>query len=328
MSQLLFVNYHYIRDPGQYAVGDGDQARFPGIHPLGTRVFADQIAWLSDHFHMATPAEAEAHVLGHAPLPGPSIVVTFDDGLVDHAPVASVLEAAGIRGVFFLTSRPLVEHLPLAVHKVHWLRATTPPDDFREEFNGLVPSDRAETAHPNQDAEAAAKIYVYDQPADAMLKYRINFRLPHDVVDAVTTTMMEFRGISLADFCQGTYLDAGGVRALQDAGHLVACHGHSHTPFSRLDPDELATDINANLDCLGDILGARPRWVSYPYGRDWAVPDDTAGFCRKFGFEIALTLKAGWNGLGADPTRLNRINTNEVERVAGPQAANKAATNA
>jgi len=78
------------------------------------------------------------------------------------------------------------------------------------------------------------------------------------------------------------------------------------------------------LECLGGILEARPRWVSYPYGRDWAVPDDTVAFCRQFGFEIALTLKADWNGPGADPTRLRRINTNEVERVAGPRAATDA----
>ena len=324
MNQLLLVNFHYIRDAGQFAVGDRDEARYPGIHPIGTQAFADQIAWLSDHFHMASPAEAKAHVLGQATLPGPSVVVTFDDGLVDHTPAAHFLEAAGIRGVFFVTSRPLVEREPLAVHKVHWLRATTPPEEFREEFNGLVPVEWAEAHHPIQDAEAAAKIYPYDSAADGMLKYRINFRLPHDVVDAVTTAMVESRGTSLAEFCQRTYLDAGGVRALQDSGHLVAAHGHSHTPFSRLDQNELATDINTNLECLGDVLGERPRWVSYPYGRDWAVPDDTGAFCRQFGFEIALTLKAEWNGPGADPTRLNRINTNEVERVAGPEVATNA----
>ena len=126
MSKLLFVNFHYIRDPGQHAVGDGNEARFPGIHPLATQIFTDQIAWLSDHFHIATPAEAEAHVLGQNALPAPSVVVTFDDGLVDHGPAARLLKAAGIRGVFFVTSRPLAERAPLAVHKVHWLRRWWP----------------------------------------------------------------------------------------------------------------------------------------------------------------------------------------------------------
>jgi peptidoglycan/xylan/chitin deacetylase (PgdA/CDA1 family) len=316
MSELLFVNYHYIRDAGQYAVGDGNEVRFPGIHPLGTQAFADQIDWLSDHFHIATPAQAQAHILGGTQLPGASVAVTLDDGLVDHGPAAKVLEGANIRGIFFVTSRPLTDRVPLVVHKVHWLRATTIPDDFRREFNGLVPAEWAERHHPNQDAEAAAKIYVYDSPGDAMLKYRINFRLPHDVVDAVTSAMLKSRGISDGEFCRRTYLDADGVRALQDAGHLVAAHGHSHTPFSRLEPRELATDIQTNVDCLTGILGASPRWVSYPYGRDWAVPEDTSAFCRQFGFEIALTLKTGWNGADADPTRLNRINTNEVETVA------------
>ena len=317
MSRLLFVNFHYIREPGQFTVAAADEAQFSGIHPLKIKAFAEQIAWLADHFHIATPEEAEAHVLGKTRLPRPSVVVTFDDGLVDHKPAARVLENAGIRGVFFVTSRPLTEGLPLVVHKVHWLRATTAPDKFRNEFNGLVPNEWSEFGRGEDDAEAAANIYVYDSAADAMLKYRINFRLPLAAVDAVTTTMLDARGITAGDFCQATYIDGAGIRALHDAGHTVAAHGHSHTAFSRLEPDDLAADIGANLQCLTKILGARPRWVSYPYGRDWAVPDDTGAFCRQFGFAIGLTLKAGWNDLGADPTRLNRINTNEVAKIAG-----------
>ena len=317
MSRLLFVNFHYIREPGQFTVAAADEAQFSGIHPLKIKAFAEQIAWLADHFHIATPEEAEAHVLGKTRLPRPSVVVTFDDGLVDHKPAARVLENAGIRGVFFVTSRPLTEGLPLVVHKVHWLRATTAPDKFRNEFNGVVPNEWNEFGRGEDDAEAAANIYVYDSAADAMLKYRINFRLPLAAVDAVTTTMLDARGITAGDFCQATYLDGAGIRALHDAGHTVAAHGHSHTAFSRLEPDDLAADIGANLQCLTKILGVRPRWVSYPYGRDWAVPDDTGAFCRQFGFAIGLTLKAGWNDLGADPTRLNRINTNEVAKIAG-----------
>jgi peptidoglycan/xylan/chitin deacetylase (PgdA/CDA1 family) len=317
MSRLLFVNFHYIRDPGQFTVAAADEAQFSGIHPLTTKAFAAQIAWLGDHFHMATPEEAEAHVLGKSRLPKPSVVVTFDDGLVDHKPAAQVLENAGIRGVFFVTSRPLTERLPLVVHKVHWLRATTRPDKFRNEFNGLVPEEWSDSGRGEADAEAAAKIYVYDSAADATLKYRINFQLPLTVVDAVTTTMLHARGITAGDFCQATYLDRAGIRALHDAGHTVAAHGHSHTPFSRLESGDLAADIGANVQCLVDVLDARPGWVSYPYGRDWAVPDDTGGFCRQFGFSVGLTLKAGWNDHGADPTRLNRINTNEVEKIAG-----------
>jgi len=316
MSRLLLVTFHYIRDPGQIFIGAKDEVRFPGIHPLGTQEFAEQISWLSDHFHIATPQDAEAHILGQSILKTPSVLVTFDDGLVDHGPAARILEDAGIRGVFFVASRPLTDGQPLMVHKAHWLRATTQPDQFRVEFNSLIPAEWSESLNLDEDSKAATKIYIYDTPADALLKYRINFRLPSDVVDGVMTAMLDVRGVSGTEFCQSTYLDALAVRALQDAGHKVAAHGHHHIPFGRLNAGDLAMDIGANLTCLEDLLGTRPTWVSYPNGRDWAVPEDTAIFCRRFGFSIGVTLNRGWVEVGADPTQLNRVNTNEVATVA------------
>lgn len=315
-GRLLPVNFHYIRDPGQHVVTGPHEARFPGIHPMAPGDFSRQIAWLADRFHIASPDEAAAFALGVGTLPGPSAVLTFDDGLVDHQSAAETLERAGLRGVFFITTRPLADRQPLLVHKVHWLRATTPPDRFRAEFDALVPTEWRAEAATTEDAIAAAKIYVYDSPADALLKYRINFQIPHDVVDGVTSRMIESRKISAADFCDRTYLHAGAIQSLHANGHTIAAHGHSHSPFSRLGDDALAADISANVQCLEGITGVRPAWVSYPYGRDWAVPQDTAGFCSQFGFSIGLTLKAGWNEAGADPTRLNRINTNEVATVA------------
>ena len=316
MGRLLFVNYHYIRDAGQHEVASPGEARFPGIHPLAPAGFAKQIAWLADRFHMASPDEAEAFVLGRGMLPGPSVALTFDDGLADHWAAAEVVERAGARGAFFIASRPIADGQPLLVHKDHWLRATTPADRFLKEFDALLPAQWRADAAPAGDTEAAAKIYVYDSAGDALLKYRINFQIPHGVVDSVTTEMLAARARSGADFWGRTYMDAGAIQSLHAKGHTIAAHGHGHMPFSRLGGGDLAADVKANLQCLEAITGARPRWISYPYGRDWAVPRDTVGFCRRFGFSVGLTLKAGWNEAGADPTRLSRINTNEVSTVA------------
>ena len=305
-ERLLFINYHYIRDPAQYV--------HPGIHPLAMTDFAAQVDWLAERYHMATPEEAEGFVGGRASLPGPSVVLTFDDGMLDHQRAArEVLGPRGIRSVFFVSSKPLVEHQAVMVHKIHWLRATSEPAEFHRAFMALLPAEW----RPDEDPEMAAKaarIYVYDSPEDGRLKYLINFVLPYALMDEISSGLLAQRDVSEAQFCDDLYMTEGAIKALCQAGHRIGAHGHSHAPFTRLG-DALAADIESNIACLTDIGGERPRWVSYPYGRDWAIPDDAAGFCHRFGFDIGLTLAVGWNQGRLEPFTLKRINTNEVAEV-------------
>ncbi len=305
-ERLLFVNYHYIRDPAQCA--------HPGIHPLAPSDFEAQVDWLAGCYHMATPEEAEAFVGGQAGLPGPSVILTFDDGMVDHQwALRQVLAPRGIRSVFFVNSKPLVERRAVMVHKVHWLRATSEPTEFQRAFMALLPP----PWRPDEDPEmaaAAARIYVYDSPQDGRLKYLINFVLPYALMDEISSELLAQRGVSEAEFCDDLYMTEAAIKTLHQGGHRIGAHGHSHAPFTRLG-DGLAADIEANIACLEAICGQPPGWVSYPYGRDWAIPEDAAGFCARFGFEFGLTLAVGWNQSGQEPFSLKRINTNEVAEV-------------
>ena len=60
MSRLLFVNFHYIREPGQFTVAAADEAQFSGIHPLKIKAFAEQISWLADHFPHRHPRRSRS----------------------------------------------------------------------------------------------------------------------------------------------------------------------------------------------------------------------------------------------------------------------------
>lgn len=307
-GKLLIVTYHYIRDP--------KAAPHAGIHPISPADFVAQVNDLRQRYHMATPAEAERFLLGEASLPGASVLLTFDDGMVDQGEAAqNVLDPLGIRAVFFVTSRPLVERRALAVHKVHWLRAHTPPPRFGEEFEAALPAEwRAGNADAPERADAARR-YPYDAPVDARLKARINGTLPNAVVDSATAVMLRARGLSEAAFCEQLYLGEGDLRAIAARGHAIGAHGHSHAAFSRLGA-VLDADLRANVACLTRLAGAAPTWVSYPYGRQWAIPEDAAGLCRRYGFRVGVTLNLGWNEGAIDPALAKRINTNEVAQFA------------
>ena len=306
MSPLLLINYHYLRPR--------DAHPYPGIHPISADELDGQIALLKRELHAATAAEVEAWAAGDDRLPGPAFFLTFDDGLAEHHDVApAVLAKHGVQAVFFVNSRPLVDAKVVSVHKVHWLRAETPPERFREEFLAHLPADGQATVESRDDDAAAVGTNQYDTPAVARLKYAINFLLPYAQVDAATSAMLRDRGIDEADFCARFYMNAEQIRAVANAGHVIGSHSHTHQPLSR-NPDADG-DVATNLDCLERITGRRPDWLSYPWGSDWSIPDDAERMCERHGFRLAITLKRAWNVGGESAFRLNRINTNEVDAM-------------
>jgi peptidoglycan/xylan/chitin deacetylase (PgdA/CDA1 family) len=306
-QQLLLVNYHYVRDPHAYP--------YPGIHPISPKAFSDQLKLLASELHIATPEEAEAFLLEGRPLPRDSVLLTFDDGLVDHAEIArDVLDPLGVKALFFVCTRPLTEQRAVPVHKIHWLRATTEPDRFRSEFLAVLPDEWRARRLSDSETQAARSTYIYDRPQDAEIKYLLNFLLPEEVVDIATSAMLKRSGVSEADFCRRTYMDGEGLRALEAAGHRVEAHTHDHRPVTRLGADEEALMIR-HVSTLQDVLGRKLKWISFPFGRDWALPQDPEAFCRRYGFAIGVTLKGKWVTPGHTPYALERINTNEVEQV-------------
>lgn len=310
-SRLLIVTYHYIRPKSQYP--------YPGIHPVEKQFFSKQVKWLKERFHMAAPDEVEDFFSGRNPLPGPSIFLTFDDGLIEHEMAArEILDPLGIKAAFFIPTLPLTEKRALMVHKIHWLRATTEPGLFNKQFVELLPDDWRHQADDNEISPEALKIYIYDTVQDARLKYMINFQLPAEIVDSIASEIFKMQQVSEEIFCRETYMSERRIRKLSARGHVIGCHGHIHKPFSKLSGTGLSTDLEKNVSAIEKITAVKPRWVSYPYGPRWSVPENMNEIFNRFGLKIGFCLdkqRMRWN-TGDEPRQLiDRINTNNVEEM-------------
>lgn len=309
-GRLLAINYHYVRPAGGYP--------HPGIYPVTPEDFRAEMEALGARHRFATPAEAEAFASGTAEaLDGDSILVTFDDGLVDHYRAAvETLNPLGIKAIFFLCSRPALEGRALVVQKTHWLRAHSAPEDFVTAFAAALPPEwRTQRLTPEQE-QAAAATYVFDSAEHARLKYLINFVLPVEAVDSATSQLFRDRGESEADFCEATYMSAEQIGELRAAGHAIAVHGHDHRPVSRLEPAELDEQIRLCRGWLGKTLGEAPAaWYAYPYGREWSLPAEPDAFLQRYGFAYGLTMVKGWNLGDEHPGLLRRIAPNQLAEV-------------
>ena len=305
-SKLLLINYHYIRQRGEH--------KYPGIYPIEWSEFENQLIYLKERFHFAKPEEAVSFMSGQGELPGPSVFLTFDDGLLEHAAVAlDLLDRYQINGAFFICSRPYLDKKPLTVHKIHWLRATTPPEYFRNEFLVRLPDEWHGRLKDAEMKKRAESMYIYDEPAVAWLKYLMNFEISPSVIDEITESMMRDKGITPEEFCEKTYMTKQELKQLADQGHIIGSHGHTHVPFSRLKTPVLEDELKKNQKFIEDVTGICPTWLSYPYGRSWAIPDNEEEVCRKLNYDVAISLVPGWNTINQNPYTLRRINTNEVE---------------
>jgi peptidoglycan/xylan/chitin deacetylase (PgdA/CDA1 family) len=183
-----------------------------------------------------------------------------------------------------------------------------------------LPEAEVEMAKEKEAIHEATKHNPYDTPEHAVIKYLITFKLPPQLVDDIATEMLRNRGFSEASFCEEFYMNEQHIQYLSDKGHVIGNHGHTHVPFTRLEEKQLQEEIKGSKSYFENLTGTSQNWISYPHGRQWAIPSPADEFCKHFGFTIGLGVDAGWNKEGQSPYLLNRVNPNEVEGVAEKQA--------
>ena len=93
---VTIIMYHYVRNL--------KKSRYPEIKGLDLALFQEQLDFLEKQFHFITTEELLAAAKGTQTLPGNSLLLTFDDGYLDHyTNVFPILKERGIHGFFSLT---------------------------------------------------------------------------------------------------------------------------------------------------------------------------------------------------------------------------------
>ncbi len=302
--RCLVVMYHYVHDRGSPTT-----LELPG---LTSREFGAQLDRLLREMEPIDWPTLYAFLHGRSSLPPRCFLLTFDDGLSDHAEtVMPMLQARGLRGVFFVTGATLTSHRMLPAHAVHLLLARLDVACFERELMDHVSRHVGrEAALASFDAGAADTLYHYETPERARLKYWLTMGLPIHVRNAALEALFERHIGSSVRWARRWYLGWDDLTEMQARGHTVGGHGYAHEPYARLDRDERQADLRRVAAVLGEGLGADVRPFSYPYGScDFAA----AAACRKAGFCQAFTTRKDWIARGCDPMRLARVDTIEVD---------------
>jgi peptidoglycan/xylan/chitin deacetylase (PgdA/CDA1 family) len=297
----LAVMYHYV--------GDKQHPLTQRLCGLSTEAFVAQLDWLTERFEAAplSPGKSDHHPASHG------VVLTFDDGLIDHIESAApLLEARGLRGVFLICGRPFVEGKMLAAHMVHLLAAAMGNESLCERVWQWLDQNTADIDWQARiDHTAANVLYHYEAPRLATVKYLLHMALPIDLRNAMLEELFAEHVGSQADWVQRTYGTIDHWRDIQARGHVIGGHGYAHEPLSTLFPADAGRDIRQCRAFLNEHLGDRPRPFSYPFGRYNEV---SMRACQENGFTHAWTTMEHMNGARVRPYCLGRVDTIRVKQ--------------
>jgi peptidoglycan/xylan/chitin deacetylase (PgdA/CDA1 family) len=262
---LLVVTYHYLAEEAPTAPR--------AIFPATTALLERQVEELGRSYELVSRDDLLRALDGEAELPERAALVTFDDGLRFQVELAlPVLDRLGVPGLFFVPGLPLAEGRVLDVHKVHRLREAMADEEILAALGAETPP-----APPGR--------HVYDDPLAAGVKELLAGRASEELDELLARAGANV-GLDL-------YMNPEQVVELERRGMLGA-HGYSHNSRD---------DFARGAEVLEQVTGARPRTMSYPYGRPAPGAE---------GFAAAFTTERKVNETLEEPLLLGRLDTNDL----------------
>jgi peptidoglycan/xylan/chitin deacetylase (PgdA/CDA1 family) len=291
--------YHFVRDGARVAA----------------RTLAEFEAQL-DHVAERYTVVGCADVLADN-LPENACLLTFDDGLREHAEVvAPALARRGLTGVFCIPVVPVLERRVQDTQKSQFVIAAS--DDHAElgrRLLELVRQYRDEWEIPNDDGLRAANTppHRLDPPNKVFLKRMLQDGLPDKPRREVLDTL--FAELVTDDehaFAAREYVSLEDVQTLAAQGMDIAGHGYEHRRLALLSEEEQRHEIAKTFEFLTLVNDAESqRWTfCYPYGSRSAT---TVELLRTSGCALGLTTDVGRANSRSDLFELPRIDTNDLQ---------------
>ncbi|MFB9276312.1 polysaccharide deacetylase family protein [Cohnella cellulosilytica] len=257
-------------------------------------------------------------------LPTNSLLLTFDDGYIDHyLNVFPILMANKIRGLFAVPGKPLTENKVLAVNKIHFILAIVGEDrkqDLLATVYKLLNRYRGTEFDFPSNEELYDKLAIanrFDDKDIIFIKRLLQMELPEWVRDRIIDDLFRiYIPISEGAFSRELYMNFEQIRLMKRSGMDFAVHGYEHYWLGKLTQREMKKDINKSLETLEGIVDSNDWTMVFPYG---SYNPEVLAYISDKGCKLGFTTEVRVADLQADtPLVLPRLDTTDFP----PQSEN------
>ena len=305
---LKAIMYHYVRNP--------EATIYKGINSVREEEFIAQVRYLSNRFEMASPEAIMAFLSGEYKPRKDLCVLTFDDGIKEHAYfVTSVLQNLQIRGQFFIPTACINDGFVLPVHKNHFLLASLDFKYYKQTFLAVL-----SLHYPDiplaVDVRKAAETYRWDKKEVAGFKYLLNYTLPRSVRNHILKLVFETQLGPEETFAKELYLSWEEIRLMRDKGMVIGGHSHQHNILASLNEAEQTADLRTCMQLLRKNVQLNDYWFfSYPFGKLDTFNQVTIDCLKAQGVSCAYSTIVGQSAAGSDPFLIKRVDPKDIVLV-------------
>ncbi|RAU22245.1 hypothetical protein CU669_08955 [Paramagnetospirillum kuznetsovii] len=277
-SVTIFM-YHDVRDPAQSRWPD----RYRQRSFVSPAKFDADLELIGKRYHVISLRRALAGLSDEADLPANAAVLTFDDGLRDHADaVLPILTARKMRGCFFVAARSIMDGQVMHAHKIQFiLAATAALDRLIADIAEMLAGLREENAEiPSFDDlwRSYSRSLVTDNhwsPEQVFVTRLLRGGLDASILHRIVNTL--FAEKVTADekaFAADLYLSPAQVGALAACGMDLGGHGTDSKNLCQLSEEERLAEINGARQLLECLVPAYVRSGSLAYAYPHGGHDD------------------------------------------------------
>lgn len=210
------------------------------------------------------------------------IILTFDDGLKDHLQVARFLNKKGIKAIFFIPYKAVIEKEIILSHKIQFLLSKCDNDTLVEEL----------IRYSGFDKEYIEKKYAQNNfPKSTWTKEMVIFtrfgRENSKGRDLVTKLFNEKVYKNNKEFFSNFYLDKKDLYEISELGHIIGGHGYLSENINYLENTYIEAEKSSELI---SIFNQESRLYSYPNG---GHNKNYQKQLIKFGFDLSFTTIPG-----------------------------------
>ncbi len=252
------IMYHYVRP---------DSGGMPYFRYLSLDDFRRQL----DHLASTTGFVSKDDFLRSLETGTPQsdgVLLTFDDGLADHAEhVLPELSRRGLWGLFYVSTGHYSTGRMLDVHRVHVLIGRHGGADILRALDELVTGDMLTSKDVAEFRELTYRWQTNDE-ATLVVKRILNYFISYEWRPIVMDKLMAryFNGGESA-LVESHYMTPEQIRSLHRAGMAIGSHSVTHPVFSKLEEEEQRAEIADSFAFLESVTG-KPEFRTYchPYG--------------------------------------------------------------
>lgn len=308
--KLTIVMYHYIRKL--------NISRYPEIKGLDVDFFHEQIKYLNKYYNIISAYDLLGAVESNSSLPPNAILLTFDDGYIDHfTQVFPVLDRLKLSGLFFPPAKCILERKVLDVNKIHFILASEQNKKKIVDDIYILLDKKRSSYELKSNQYYWQKFAIqnrFDSAEVVFIKCILQREIPEKLRRDITNTLFnKYVTLDEAAFAEELYMSIDQVSHLQRNSMYIGSHGYSHCWLDSVSENDQIKEVDLSLQFLKSIGNNIERWIMcYPYG---AYNETLLRIITKRGCVIGLTTNVDVADLNLyNPLTLPRLDTNDLPK--------------